>query len=236
MLQGIRPLVTVFHGYRVLWGSRTIKRMVEEGALGDVFAFEARYWQSSSAQTALKSDPAIGSWKNDIRWNGPHDALTDLGSHAVDLCHYMMGNKALESRCWLSYRNAAAPHRDTHAHLQLRFSGSRHALLSISKTAHGATNDFEYSVFGTRGAATWRFLRPDEVEIGSGDRTTFIRRDAPYLSSGTKPFHSLGWLEGYVEITHQTLRAVAGLSHAEVPLLQDALNAMDVLLNARFEK
>jgi predicted dehydrogenase len=235
LLRNTDAIVTVFHGYRAMWGSRTVKQMIQGGELGDVFAFESRYWQSSSAQMASKADVSKNSWKNDIKLNGPHDALTDLGSHVVDICHYLMGARALESRCWVSYRNSAAQHRDTHVHLQLGFSGSRHALISISKTTHGATNDFEYTVFGTRGTATWRFLRPDEVEYGSGSRTSFIRRDAPSLSSGTKPFHGLGWLEGYVEITRQTLRRAAGFTFTEVPVLKESLDVMDVLLNAQIE-
>jgi predicted dehydrogenase len=236
LLRGTDVLVTVFHGYRALWGSRVIKQMIEGGELGDVFAFESRYWQSSSAQMASKAEAAKESWKNDMRLNGPHDALTDLGSHSVDLCHYQMGAKAIESRCWLSYRNSAAAHRDTHVHLQLGFSGSRRALISISKTAHGATNDFEYTVFGTRGTATWRFLRPDEIELGCGSRASFIRREIPSASSGTKPFHGLGWLEGYVEITRQTLRRASGLAFTEVPVLSESLDAMDVLLNCCLER
>jgi predicted dehydrogenase len=235
MLRGTDVLVTVFHGYRAMWGPRKLKQMIESGELGDIFAFESRYWQSSSAQTALTADSAKESWKNDIRLNGPHDALTDLGSHVVDLCHYLIGAKAMETRCWLSYRNSAARHRDTHVHLQLGFSESRRALISISKTAHGATNDFESTVFGTRGTATWRFLRPDEVEHGCGSRTSFIRREAPSVSSDTKPFHGLGWLEGYVEITRQTLRRVSGLAFTEVPVLREALDVMDVLLHCCIE-
>ncbi len=235
LLRDIRAFVTVYHGYRVLWGARTIKRMIADGELGEVFAFESRYWQSSSAHAALNPDSAKESWKNDIQLNGPHDALTDLGSHAVDLCHYMMGTSASGGCCWLSYRNSAADHRDTHVHLQLDFPGSRRALLSISKTAHGATNDLEFTVFGTRGTAAWRFLSPDEVELGCGNRTIFIRREEPCISSATKPFHGLGWLEGYVYITHQTLRAASGLSHTEVPVLKEALEVMNVVLNARCE-
>lgn len=234
-LRAAEALVTVFHGYRVMWGSRTIKQMIESNELGEVFAFEARYWQSSGAAMSLRADPVKESWKNDTRLNGPHDALTDLGSHAVDLCHYMMGGRAARSTCWLAYRNSSAEHRDTHAHLELGFSGSRHGLFSISKTAHGATNDFEYTVFGSRGAATWRFLRPDEIEYGSGNRTSFVRRESPGTSSETKPFHGLGWLEGYVEITRQTLRRASGLPCSDVPVLKEALDVMDVLLNTRIE-
>ena len=57
-LRNTKAFVTIFHGYRAMWGSRTIKRMIEDGALGEVFAFESRYWQSSGAQTALMADPS----------------------------------------------------------------------------------------------------------------------------------------------------------------------------------
>jgi predicted dehydrogenase len=100
---------------------------------------------------------------------------------------------------------------------------------------HGATNDFEFTVMGTRGTATWRFLRPDEVEFGSGNQTSLIRREAVNPSSETSPFHGLGWLEGYVEITRQTLRQTAGLASVEIPNLSEALDAMQLLLNAQVD-
>jgi predicted dehydrogenase len=234
-LSGITTPVSVFHGYRAMWGSRTIKKMILAGDLGDVFAFESRYWQSSSAQMALKGTPDKRAWKNDIHLNGPWDVLTDLGSHVVDICLYLMSVNPLESRSWVSYRNAPAKHRDTHIQMQIKFEESKSAMASISKTVHGATNDFEFTVIGTRGAATWRFLRPDEVEIGSGSQTFFIRREVPYESSETSPFHSLGWLEGYVEITRQTLRKASGLPSVEIPTLQESLNAMKLLLNTRID-
>jgi len=235
LLRDIDAQVSVFHGYRVLWGPRAIKNMIASGELGDVFAFESRYWQSSSAQAALRGGAEKRTWKNDISLNGPWDTLTDLGSHVVDLCLYLLADKPLESKFWVSYRNSAAPHRDTHVHMQLRFAGSRRAISSISKTMHGATNDFEFTVIGTRASATWRFLRPDEVELGSGNRAFIIRRDIINPSSGTSPFHALGWLEGYIEITRQTLRRLSGLDFAEIPTLSDSLNAMDVILNASIE-
>ena len=235
LLTGIELPVSVFHGYRAMWGARTIKRMIAAGDLGEVFAFESRYWQSSSAQMALKNTPDKRAWKNDIHLNGPWDVLTDLGSHVVDMCLYLISGEPLESRCFISYRNSQAKYRDTHVQLHIRFEGSKSAMASISKTVHGATNDFEFTVIGTRGAATWRFLRPDEVEFGCGNQTSFIRRDIPNPSSETAPFHGLGWLEGYVEITRQTLRKLSGLDSTEIPTLNESLAAMKLLLNARID-
>jgi predicted dehydrogenase len=235
MLRGVEILVTVFHGYRAMWGTRTIKGMIDAGDLGEAFCFESRYWQSSSAQMALKATPEKRVWKNDPHLNGPWDALTDLGSHVIDICLYLMTGQPNQATCWVSYRNSCAAHRDTHVHLSLGFRENKHALASISKTMHGASNDFEYTVVGTKGSATWRFLRPDEVEYGSGNRTSVIRREMSNPSSGSAPFHGLGWLEGYVEITRQTLRKAVGLPSAPVPTLSESLTVMDVLLNSSVE-
>jgi predicted dehydrogenase len=231
-LNAVKAPVVVFHGYRVLWGTRTIKSMIDSGELGEIFSFESRYWQSSSAQSALKGSPEKRPWKNDPHLNGPWDALTDLGSHVVDICLHLMSDIPVETRCWAGYRNAPSPQRDTHIHLAMKFRQDRRAIASISKTVHGAANDFEYTVVGTKGTATWRFMRPDEIEVGSGKEKRILSRDTANPSTGTLPFHGLGWLEGYVEISRQALRLASGLDFTPVPTLQESLAAMNVLLNA----
>jgi predicted dehydrogenase len=232
LLRDIQTPVTVFHGYRVLWGTRTIKAMIEADELGELLAFESRYWQSSAAVSALGGATEKRPWKNNRELNGPSDTLADLGSHVADICIYLMGEIPLDGFCRLFYWNSTAPHRDTHVHLSLRFGINKYAFASISKTVHGATNNFEYTVIGSRGTATWRFLQPDEVEFATGNHTSILRRDRANPSSGTAPFHGLGWLEGYVEITHQTLRRAVGLSSVPIPVLKEAVAAMEVLFNA----
>jgi len=235
-LRAITTFVSVYHGYRVLWGPREIKRMISAGELGEIFSLEARYWQSSAALPVPDGVPAGHTWKNDPRLNGPHDALSDLGSHIVDMFLYLMSEKPVRSRCRLFYRNAASAHRDTHVRLLLDFPGDRQAIASISKTLHGAGNELEFTVIGTRGSATWRFLQPDIVELGKGNRRNVITRNSPNPSSRTLPFHGLGWIEGYVYITDQTLRSVSGLSSSPVPTVSEALDAMEVILQAEIEQ
>jgi predicted dehydrogenase len=117
----------------------------------------------------------------------------------------------------------------------MSFPEGRRGLASISKTVHGSPTNFEYTVLGTKGSTTWRFGCPDEVEYASGNHTTIVRRERANPSSGTSPFHGRGWLEGYIEITHQTLRRVAGLSSAPVPTLEEGRAVMEVLLNSSLE-
>ena len=132
----------------------------------------------------------------------------------------------------LSYANSLHQHRDTHVHLNLLFSGNRFAHASVSKTMHGATNDFEITVLGTKGSVTWCFLKPDEIILGRGSKATIVRRNQMNSATLSQPFHGFGWLEGYAEIILQSLKAVVGLEASSVPSLKESLQGMKCILNA----
>lgn len=53
-LKKVKTPVAVCHGYRQSWGIQTLKKMIQEGALGEIISIEGRYWQSSTAQRALE--------------------------------------------------------------------------------------------------------------------------------------------------------------------------------------
>lgn len=230
-LQTIPGVVAVCHGYRLLWGPQEIKRRLDTGDLGDLVAIEGRYWQSSAAQKALEGSVKT-SWKNDPSLNGDHDVLVDLGSHWTDLVFYLMNAVAENTRVWLSYANAEAPHRDTHAQVTMAFSGGRRALGSLSKTFHGMGNHFEIQVLGKRGAAGWAFEAPDELAISRGRETVIHRRAQSDLGSHQAPFHGLGWLEGYLEVIHRAIRRSADPKSAPFPELREHLAVMQALLTA----
>jgi len=228
-LEGIQIPVSICHGYRVMWGPRTVRHMIAANDLGRIIALDGRCWQSSAAQRALDPAPNFQLWKNDPALSGPSDALIDNGSHWIDLATFLMGEPAQRGSAWVSYINAEAPHRDTHVHLDLVFSEARQARASISKTVHGAGNDLEFTVIGSRRSASWRFLRPDEIEIGDGAERKTIHRKDTSMGSGSRPFHGLGWLEGYVEIIRQTLLGLAGKNTAAVPTLAEGLQVMNTI-------
>jgi predicted dehydrogenase len=95
---------------------------------------------------------------------------------------------------------------------------------------HGARNDLEISVYGTKGAATWCFMNPDEIEIGRGDQRQVIRRDSQSLGLQQWPFHGGGWIEGYVEVLRQGLNALRSKNKPSVPSLKESLDVLKVIL------
>jgi predicted dehydrogenase len=238
-VQSLRNLLTpvaVCHGYRQSWGVQTLKSMLQGGELGEIIAVEGRYWQSSTAQRALGAPSnAVQSWKNDPKLSGGYDALLDIGTHWVDAALFLMPSPALQTKVWLSYKNSEAKHRDSHMHLQMNFENGSRALCSISKTVHGSTNHFEINLLGTKKSATWKFLEPDQIEVGEGNERKFVSRTGYNSGAKQAPHHGVGWLEGYIEIIRQSLRHATGKSYEKYPSLKDGLLVVETLLSATKE-
>lgn len=218
--------IAVCHGYRAAWGVKTLQQLIESGELGEIFAVEGRYWQSSAAQSGGKRSD---SWKNDPKISGPFDVLGDLASHWADLLFFLNGSKCDKAQVWESFVNSESPHRDTHVQLVMEFSHLGRTLGSVSKTVHGAGNHLEVNVLGSKGRASWTFADADRVLLAHGESEHFIvRKKGTAVGSRQAPFHGLGWLEGYVEIIEKVLSGQGGY-----PTLPEALDVMETLLKAQ---
>jgi predicted dehydrogenase len=228
-LKRVKIPVAVTHGYRQMWGIQTLKRLIEAGDLGDVITIEGRYWQSSTAQRALEPEVKKDSWKNDPTLSGDYDTILDIGTHWVDAVAYLMEETKFTGSTWLSYANAEASHRDSHAHVALQFSNDRRAMGSISKTLHGFTNHFEVNVIGSLASSTWQFLNPDEIVLGKGNSKSTLNRKDTLLGSQQPPFHGVGWLEGYIEIFKQLLGELSEGGERDYPKLSQSLEVLESL-------
>jgi predicted dehydrogenase len=247
-LRDVRVPVAVFHGYRVAWGPETLRARVAAGELGEIFAVEGRYWQSSSASLALAAGTpgntaapgnATGpgkKWKDDAALSGPGDVLLDLAPHWVDLAAFLLGEAPAAIAGRVFFANSPSPHRDTHMQLQMEFPGGARAQASVSKTVHGAGNDLEIHVLGTRGTGSWRFLDPDHVVLGTGSESRLVARAEMQLGGQQWAFHGLGWLDGYVEVLRRGLTQLAGGTPAPYPDLASSLAVMEPLLSAKLAR
>ncbi len=222
-LKSIKIPVAICHVYRQMWGIQFLKKMVEAQEFGKIISIEGRYWQSSSAVKALgkvKSD----SWKNNPELSGDHDVLLDLGTHWADTVTYLSLSHIKGVQQWKSFVNAEAPHRDTHLHLTIDFENQIRSIGSISKTVHGAGNDFEIHLMGEKKSACWKFLKPDFLEISEGNSTSIIQKNTSTIGSGHWPHHGLGWIEGYVDIIKEAFKK------GTYPTLQENLLLLEKII------
>jgi predicted dehydrogenase len=233
-LKDIKTSTAILHVYRQTWGIQTLKQMLNAGDFGTLITIEGRYWQASTAERALSQEKGTPTWKDDTKLSGEYDVYLDIGTHWVDAVSFLLGSAPTQIRGWRSYINAVSPHRDSHVQLMLQYPNAGHAMGSISKTIHGATNHFEINVLGSRRSATWKFEQPDEIFIGEGrDRRVITRRDSR-LGSENPPHHGMGWLEGYIEITGNLIRRAFHGEERTFPELQETLRNLQPMLQAEW--
>ncbi len=240
-LLSVKTPTAVFHGYRQMWGPQAIRQMIDKNELGQIIAIEGKYWSSSAAERTINPSPS-NSWKNSFELNGPTDTMVDIGTHWADLATFLAGEFPLRASGWSSYINAEQPHRDTHLHLTLDFSSGTRALGSISKTVHGAGNDLQIHVIGSKGSASWTIANPDMLSIGVGREQRTLTRQSTEYGSSHPAFHAMGWVEGYAEITKQLILEIvkqragqtttpAGRKYA-FPSLNESVQLVSLLLSA----
>lgn len=231
-LRRVLAKVAVLHVYRETWGMRTLHRMVQEGAFGEVFAIEGRYWQASAAERLLKR--AAGElkpgWKDDPKLAGGFDTYLDVGVHWVDAASYLYGGAPRAVKAWLSHAGSDSSARDTHVQLCLDYPRGR-GFASISKILHGAPNHFEINVLGSKLSGTWHFLNPDEILLGEGRSRRVLTRQESSLGSRQDPHHGVGWLEGYVEIAGALCDSILGRP-GTYPALGEHLDLLEAMLKA----
>jgi predicted dehydrogenase len=234
-LRAVKTPTGIFHGYRQMWGPQKIKTMLAAGDVGELISIESRYWQSSTAERALANEMSKG-WKDQIALAGEYDVFLDLATHWADLMSFLVGAPPSRVQGWRSFVNAVSPHRDSHDQLTLNFPKGERALGSISKTVHGATNRLEIDILGSKKSLHWEFLKADEIIIGEGRTQTTITRADSLLGSRQSPFHGLGWLEGYVEISHQLFAQVYQSKKGNYPTLAENLDLLERLLQIHWNQ
>jgi hypothetical protein len=152
------------------------------------------------------------------------EKLEYMSMAGKDVLLEMISVKDDFERAMKSFENSEAPHRDTHDQLSFNLDKTR-VMASISKTVHGAPNHFEINVIGTKKYVAWKFLEQDLIETSVGANRTFITRNTTDTGSCHWPHHSLGWLEGYVEIIRQYLK------NGNYPTLKQNLDMLEFMIS-----
>lgn len=168
-------LLTVFHNRRWDGDFRTLRSLLAEGALGEVWRYESRFerWRPTRK----------GGWRESPDPAEVGGVLYDLGSHLVDQAVQLFGPVTRV------YAETAARRGDTaddDTFLALRHADGVHSHLWMSATA--ARLGPRLRVLGSRGGYVKYGLDPQEGALRAGRRP---EPDAPW---GTEPERAWGTL------------------------------------------
>lgn len=197
------------------------KELMEEGRIGEVLSFQARYLHSGS----IDPNKPIG-WKQQMQGG----VILDLGSHALDLLTWLMGYPEkvfCKTRTIYGERptkeggveNALS---EDHALMMLQMPGGALGSVEASKIATGSNDELTIEIRGTKGAIQWNAMDPNyvyyfdqtlpEKPLGGMRGFTQIESVARFPAPGgtfLPPKNSIGWDRGHVHCYYTFLDCVA---------------------------
>jgi predicted dehydrogenase len=237
----------VCHNYRRIPAIALAKRMLDEGALGKIHHFRARYAQDRLADPEFPVDWRL---QKETSGSGVH---SDIGSHIVDLGRYLIGE--FTSVCGLVHTfvperpradllaqgtrklgKVTAP--DSSAFLGWMADGVM-ANLEATRYAPGRRNHFEIEINGSKGSIFFDFEDMNRLKFYNGDdpkdRQGFrdilvTQRDniQPYVSNWWPPGHPIGYEHTFVHTFADFVNACAAGTPVH-PTFEDGLKTQRVL-------
>lgn len=219
------------------------RQLIEAGFLGRVFSFRARYLRSSYISPSKPH-----SWRLNKAVSGG-GALYDLGSHVLDLVHYLLGDfDAVQAHLeTLIPQRPAAPGAaetvrvdvDDLALLHLRMASGVPGTVEISRMGTGAINDLAIEISGEMGALRFSAQDPTWLEV-------YDVRDADSPLGGVRGFRKVETAQRYdgakapdwsmtpnftrthAECQYQFLKAISE-GRSPSPTLADGLRIQEIM-------
>jgi predicted dehydrogenase len=148
---------------------------VSAGTLGPLHGVRGGYLQD---WLMLKTDD---DWRVDAARGGASRVVADIGTHWADLAERITERsvEAVVAQVGRLHDRAT----EDHAEILLRFAGGLAGACVLSQASAGHRNEFELSLDGAAGSATWRSQRPAELWLGRRGDTRVITREGGELIS-----------------------------------------------------
>ncbi|MFW6078968.1 MAG: Gfo/Idh/MocA family protein [Gemmatimonadota bacterium] len=171
-------LLGVDYSYRHTDGARSLRALIERGALGRIFRTESVFHNAYGPDKAWCRDPAMAGG----------GALMDLGVHQVDLPLWLLGAPRVEAVRGTAFRDGRpldgdVDRCDDFATARLELDDGAVVTVDVSWNAHAGTDCvYRVAMFGTRGGAVLRNVEGSfydfELVRFIGRRSRVLRRES----------------------------------------------------------
>lgn len=232
------------HNYRRCPAVALAKKLIEEGEIGEIY-----HWRGAYQQSWLVNPDHPIDWKlrKDTAGAGP---LWDLGSHAVDLAHHLVGDiKEISCRGKQFIKErplASEPEKKGHVEVECaalmmaEFENGALGSIETTRYATGRRNRHTFEIYGSKGSLTWdmedmnrlQFYSANDPSTASGYRDILVtERDHEYVNAWWPPGHIIGYEHGFVHAVVDFLQAIhdgGGIS----PDFRDGVKITEVLEQA----
>jgi predicted dehydrogenase len=200
----------------------TAREMIRAGEIGEPVSFSGRYFEDYMASPEVPF-----SWRCERKFAGA-GALADLGSHLINMVHYLLGRPSrllgdirtvIPTRVEARTGKRRAVENEDIARAFLELESGIPATLEISRVATGKKCGLTFDIVGTRGALSFDQERMNELRVYSaGQRTgragftTVLAgpEHGDYARFCPAPGHGLGINDLKIIEVHRLIRAIDG--------------------------
>ncbi|MDX1522758.1 MAG: Gfo/Idh/MocA family oxidoreductase, partial [Anaerolineae bacterium] len=197
--------VLTFVGYNYRWPPlvQYAKQLIDGGRLGRLTHYRSRFVASYA------SDPyGVLSWRF-LREHGL-GILSDLGSHALDMAHFIAGpiEKVIGNKETFIRQRPLPKATGTHFSLGgpddptgevtnedyvgalLRFENGVQGFVDMCRVINGPKAEYTFEINGTEGAIKWNFERMNELEVQFRSKDEAEDGYRTILSGPAHPYHA----------------------------------------------
>jgi len=250
----------VCHNLRYYPMVQQMRRMREDGDLGEILVAQGTYFQD---WLLYDTD---WNWRVDAKSGGPSRCMADIGSHWFDMAEHVTGLRVTslcaDLQTFHPKRKQPKHSSETFSNKQLRpedyvetavdtedfgavifrMGDRTRGSVSASQVSAGRKNCLSIEICGTRSSVAWNQERPDELWVGHRDAgNQILVKDPSLLKAGARSYADLpgGHSEGYDDTFKQVFRRFyaaigdAGTA-AEYPQFIDGLRQLKIV-NASLE-
>ncbi|HYZ78528.1 MAG TPA: Gfo/Idh/MocA family oxidoreductase [Gaiellaceae bacterium] len=203
------------------------RALVADGRLGDVWSVHGGYLQDWLLL------PTDWNWRLEPEKGGELRAVSDMGSHWLDLVQFVTGRRVVEVVADLAttitirrrpvgevetFATAADVEREDApmstedlAHVLVRFDGGALGSAVVSHVSAGRKNSLRFEVDGSLGALGWDSERPEELWLGHRGRPNEVLLRSPALlepEAAIRTTLPAGHAEGFADTFKELYRAV----------------------------
>jgi predicted dehydrogenase len=240
------------HNYRRLPAIAYAKQLIDDGKLGRLY-----HWRGAYLQDWIMDPEFPLTWhlRKDTANAGP---LWDLGSHSVDIAHYLVGdieavsavNKTFITERPLPGKGAATFTAGKAEHAEkgkvevedasfmiAEFTNGVLGSFDVTRFAGGRKNYNDFEIYGSKGSIAFNFERMNELQYlnledepnAQGFRSIMATNPGhPYAGAWWGPGHVLGYEHAFVHAMSDFLTAL-GKGTSVTPNMEDGKKIMQVL-------
>ena len=212
------------HNLRYYPMVQQMRAMREAGDFGDILVVQGTYSQD---WMLYESD---WNWRVDPKVSGPSRVMADIGSHFFDMAEHVTGLQvsAVCSDLQIFHPTRKQPKSggesfsgkltgetvDTKIVTEdfgatLFRMGQARGVMTASQVSAGRKNGLVLEIYGTKGGATWRQERPEELWLGHRDAPNqVLLKDPSLMNEKARAFADFpgGHAEGYPDTFKQLFR------------------------------